>query len=578
MDTSLRGQQRRDSAAMVPLGVYLTQRLYDAGVKDIFGVPGDFSLGLFNHFVNGPTKYIGCCNELNAAYAADGYARINGIGAVATTYAVGELSAVNGIAGAWAENVPVVKITGAPTRKHFKDQPLLHHTLGDYLVPYQIFQKITAAWTILADPNDAAREIDRVLRVCILQKRPVYIGVPSDMQAEPIRADQGPWCAPQEPESDPDALAEAVSEIASRLTEARKPIFIPGVEVIRRGLIGDFKRLTEETCVPFVTMLLSKGLMEESHPNFLGLYSGARSRPSVRDAVEKSDCVIVFGERFTDFNTGGFTNKISREAQITINYNSVTIKHHTYNRVYLAALMKALLEKKLPIFPRSALAIASESCVHRAGEFVLGDPQVKLTMTRFFARLADFIPKDAVVIAETGASLFSMAETMLPDGCTFIGQTFYGSIGYTVGATLGALAAVSTHAKADGSKLRPVILCIGDGSFQLTCQEMSTMIRYGFSPLILLINNDGYTIERVIVDNVYNDIQMWKYAKLPTIFGGEDGTVCQTEGELVAYLDKVDFADSKLKFAEIILDKWDCNQLLKDAGRTMAVANKLLPA
>jgi TPP-dependent 2-oxoacid decarboxylase len=175
------------------------------------------------------------------------------------------------------------------------------------------------------------------------------------------------------------------------------------------------------------------------------------------------------------------------------------------------------------------------------------------------------VEDDSIVIAETGVALFSAAEMLMPEGATFIGQTFYGSIGYTVGATLGAGMAAQD---------RRVVLFVGDGSFQVTCQDLSTMIRNRLKPVIFLINNDGYTIERVIVDRPYNDIQPWKYHKLLDVFGGGLGLDVHTEGELEDALEKAVAADS-LIFIEIHTGRMDCPESLRKAGKSMARVNQL---
>ncbi len=560
---------------MVRLGEYLVDRLHSAGVEHVFGIPGDFCLGLLDEFIKKKDKvdYIGCSNELNAAYSADGYARIRGIGAVVTTYAVGELSALNGIAGSWAECVPVVNIVGCPSRKHFSDGALLHHTLGDYMKPFAMFKHITAAQTMLMNPDTCVAEIDHMLNVCLLTKRPVYIGVPSDMVKQEIRLDNPiyskPYVHPSPKESEPEALKEAVADVARTIANAKRPVFIPGVELIRRNLQGVFAKLTEKTKIPYVTMLLSKGLLSETHDNFIGLYSGARSRPEVAKVVEESDCIIIIGEKLTDFNTGGFSAPIVNCKRILIDYDQTQISCRSYSHVYIHDIIERLVDAIKPI-EQYSFKKGRDACVHcRSSKFEPKENQ-DLTMDRLFARMGTYLPEKCVVLAETGASLFSAAETMLPEGAIFIGQTFYGSIGYSVGATLGVCVAVKKEGRA-------VINFVGDGSFQLTCQTLSTMIMYKMNPTIILINNDGYLIERVITDNIYNDIQMWKYARLPEIFGGRAGPVCKTEGELEKALkDKDGDFKNDLQLIEVILGKWDCNELLKEAGRTMAKTNGLV--
>jgi len=544
---------------------YLLTRLKEIGVDHLFGVPGDFVLGFFNQVLKSDLKYVGTCNELNAAYAADGYARIRGIGAFASTYGVGELSAVNGVAGAFAERVPVVVITGAPATINFRTRPLLHHTLGDYQVPLRIYEKVTVASTQLVSGETAGAEIDRVLSACLSHQQPVYISLPSDvvmMKTALPNAFPFPTPAP----SDQEALAEALKEALAMLDKAQRPVVIGDVELIRFKLQKDFAALLDKTGFPYVTMMLGKTILSEHHPQFIGLFEGARSRDYVRNRVESADCTLQLGTLMTDFNTGGFTTNLDSSKTIRANIRSVKIKHHYYENVYLQDFIMGLTEK---LSRRDAetleIQCAAEACVHRHTKPYRPVLLQLITIERFFDRMSHFLSDNAIVIAETGVSLFSAAEMLMPKGATFIGQTFYGSIGYTIGATLGAGMAAQD---------RRVVLFIGDGSFQVTCQDLSTIIRNHLKPVIFLINNDGYTIERVISDRPYNDIQPWQYHKLVDVFGGGLGLDVRTEGELEEALNKAVASDT-LVFIEVHTGRLDCPESLRSAGRSMAKTNHI---
>jgi indolepyruvate decarboxylase len=544
---------------------YLLSRLKEIGVDHLFGVPGDFVLGFFNQVLKSDVKYIGTCNELNAAYAADGYARIRGIGAFVSTYGVGELSAINGVAGAFAERVPVVVITGSPATINFRTRPLLHHTLGDYQIPLQMYEKITAASTELISAETAPAEIDRVLSACLARQQPVYISLPSDvvmMKCGRPEAFPLPMPAP----SDPAALAEALKEALGMLDEARKPVVLGDVELLRFKLQKEFAGFLEKTGFPYVTMMLGKTVLSEQHPQFIGLFEGDRSREYVRKRVDSADCILQLGGMMTDFNTGGYTTDLDDSKTISANIHSVKIKHHYYENVYLHDFILGLTDK---LSHRDAATLdiqcASDGCIHRNTEPYRPDSQKPLTIKRFFDRMSHFIENNSIVLAETGVSIFSAAEMLMPEGATFIGQTFYGSIGYTVGATLGACTAAQN---------RPAVLFVGDGSFQVTGQDLSTMIRNHLKPVIFLINNDGYTIERVITDHPYNDIQPWQYHKLVDIFGGGLGLDVRTEGELEDALGKAATAEC-LVFIEIHTGRLDCAESLRSAGRQMARTNQL---
>jgi len=551
--------------AQITVAEYLLIRLKEIGVDHLFGVPGDFVLGFFNEVLKSDVKYIGTCNELNAAYAADGYARIRGIGAFSSTYGVGELSAINGVAGAFAERVPVVVITGSPATINFRTRPLLHHTLGDYQIPMKMYEKITVASTQLVSAETAPAEIDRVLSECISHQQPVYISLPADVVLMKCNRPT-PFNFPTRPQSNKDALAEAIKEAIKMLDKAQKPIVIGDVELIRFKLQKEFARFLDKTGFPYVTMMLGKTLLSEHHPQFIGLFEGDRSRDYVKNRVESADCILKLGTLMTDFNTGGFTTNLDDSKMISGNIGYVKIKHHYYENVHLHDFILGLTEK---LSRRDTITMdiqcASNSCVHRHTETYMPDVAEPITVKRFFDRMSHFIENNSMVIAETGVSLFSAAEMLMPEGATFIGQTFYGSIGYTVGATLGACMAAQD---------RKALLFVGDGSFQVTCQDLSTMIRNNLKPIIFLINNDGYTIERVIVDHPYNDIQPWHYHKLVEIFGGAPGFDVRTEGELEDALDKAAKADG-LVFIEIHTGRLDCPESLRSAGRSMAKTNQL---
>jgi len=549
----------------ITVAEYLLFRLKEIGVDHLFGVPGDFVMGFLNQVMKSDVKYIGTCNELNAAYAADGYARIKGIGAFTSTFGVGELSAINGVAGSFAERVPVVVITGSPATINFRTRPLLHHTLGDYQIPLKMYEKITIASTQLDSVEKAPAEIDRVLLACLSHQQPVYISLPSDIMMMKCNRTI-PFLFPTHPKSDKEALGEAIKEAVKMIENSKKPIVIGDVELIRYKLQSEFAAFLKKTGFPYVTMMLGKTVLSEYHPQFVGLFEGDRSRTSVKNRVDSADCILALGALMTDFNTGGFTTNMDESKTISANIGYVKIKHHYYENVHLHDFILGLTEK----LSRSDSAMqniqgAVDSCVHRRTESFQPDTPKPITIKRFFDRMSHFLETDSIVIAETGVSLFSAAEMLMPENATFIGQTFYGSIGYTVGATLGVC--VAEHK-------RRAILFIGDGAFQVTCQDLSTMIRYNLKPIIFLINNDGYTIERVICDHPYNDIQPWHYHKLVEVFGNGLSFDVRNEGELEDALNKASIADC-LVFIEIHTGRMDCSETLRSAGKSMAKINKL---
>jgi len=449
---------------------------------------------------------------------------------------------------------------------NFSTRTLLHHTLGDYQIPMYMYEKITAASTLLTSPITAPAEIDRIISACLFHQQPVYLCIPSDVVTMKCNRPNSAFSFPTQIESNQDLLAEAIKETLAILGQAKMPVVIGGVELIRFKLQKEFSEFLDKTGFPYATMMLGKTVISEHHPQFIGLFEGDRSRDDVSRRIKSADCVLQLGTMLTDYNTGGFSSHLDSLKTISANIGVVKIRNKTYANVNLCDFIVGLTNK---LFRRKTetldIQCASENCSHRFTELYSHNSPKPLTIKRFFDRMSHFIKDDAIVIAETGVSLFSAVEVLLPEKATFIGQTFYGSIGYTVGATLGACLAAQE---------RKVVMFIGDGAFQVTCQDVSTMIRNNTKPIIFLLNNDGYTIERVICDRDYNDIQPWKYHELPKVFGGELGFDVRTEGELEDALAKATVAD-RLVFIEIHTSRMDCSEALRKAGHSMAEANQL---
>eukprot|EP01117_Protostelium_nocturnum_P010630 TRINITY_DN3827_c0_g1_i2.p1 TRINITY_DN3827_c0_g1~~TRINITY_DN3827_c0_g1_i2.p1 ORF type:complete len:581 (+),score=192.22 TRINITY_DN3827_c0_g1_i2:79-1743(+) len=544
------------------ISTYLFSRLKELGCDHLFGVPGDFVLNFFDRIGQSELKYIGCCNELNAAYAADAYARIKGISCLSTTYGVGELSAINGVAGSYAERLPVVVITGAPgTNKEAMGLPL-HHTLGNYAIPRDIYSHVTVDHFHLNQNNKhvAHEEIDRVLISCIQNSRPVYIAIPQDLVDLPVPSPKISLREQLKVETDEESLNEALEESIKMIENSKLPVFVADVGLKRAGLKKNFEKLLEASGIPFSTLMMGKSLIDEDHPQFIGLFMGESSRDYVKERIKESDCVVFFGMVKTDFNTGGFSIEIPRNKSIEVSEEKVRIRNHTFERVHMANFIDKLSEK-ITKRDTSTLHVkkASDGCSHRKSIEYEAKKGEGITVSRFFTRMAHYIPENSIVVAETGVSLFAAAETMLPKNCEFIAQTFYGSIGYTIGATLGASIAAPD---------RKTFLFVGDGSLQVTVQDISTMIRYKSNPTIFVLNNDGYTIERLILDGPFNDIQMWKYKMLPFVFGGKEGEEAKTEDQLETVLSKISHKEFNL--VEVFTPKMDATQSLVTAGKNMA--------
>jgi TPP-dependent 2-oxoacid decarboxylase len=532
-------------AEMMTVGQYLVRRLEQVGLKHIFGVPGDYALRLFDVLEASSLDVVVTCNELNAGYAADAYARMNGVGAVCVTYGVGGFSVFNAVAGAFAERVPLIIISGGPQIPSGPSRVLLHHTIGDMNLQYKIYEHIMAAAVVLQDPNKAPEQIDMAITGCLRARLPVYLELPMDMVGQPCRP-AGAFEVDTVIPSDPETLAEAVAEAVHMLAQAKNPAVLAGVEIHRLGLCQELEGFIDHTRYPVATTILGKSVLSERHPQFLGVYFGGLCPESIRKSIEDADVLLCLGALMTDVNLGIGTARHDHSRMIVANSDKVGIKHHVYPQVGLQGFMQGL---------QAALPQGREGQVPQVHAALLGGedfaprPREAVTLRRFFQRLNRYLNGAMMVISDAGnASLFGAAELYLPDGVPFIAQAFYVSIGYALPATLGAQLAAPT--------LRPITL-VGDGAFQMTVQELSTIIRHGLNPIIFLMNNDGYSIERVFHDGPYNDLRMWKYHQLPEVFGGGWGCEVRTEGELEDALHQAAHRSRELAFIEVHLERHD---------------------
>ncbi|MCP3966969.1 MAG: alpha-keto acid decarboxylase family protein [Lentisphaerae bacterium] len=545
----------------LPLAEYLLLRLRELNIDHIFGVPGDYNLSFLDKIVEYPDiEWVGNCNELNAAYAADGYARVRGAAALVTTFGVGELSAINGLAGAFSEHIPLVSIVGMPSSSTQHAHVIVHHTLGntDFRVFAEMAGKITCGQAILNKSN-AVNAINELLIRAVRYKRPVYLGIPSDMFMTELETEITPLKL-ETPKSDPNALDEAANAAAELIMQSRRPVMLIDLDSERFNMKYLIKEFLEATNFPAVTRPMGKGVLDESYTNFLGFDCGDFSAPELRARLESSDCVVSVGTKQSDFNTGNFTSTLNLNTVIDIQSNHVRVRHAVFDNVFYSDFLMYLkdkINKKIDTEKLPHPDIIKYKAENR-----------QLSQERFWQRAADFIKSDSILVCETGTSLFGIFQQKLPENIKFIGQALWASIGYSVGAALGAAVAAPK---------KDVVLFVGDGSLQLTAQAISTMLRLKLNPIIFVINNDGYTVERLIhgAHQPFNDIMNWQYTKLPETFNGESWTVrVSTETELEKALSEIHEHRDKLRMVEVVMDKFDAPELLEKIGGACADLNR----
>jgi indolepyruvate decarboxylase len=504
------------------IGEYLIRRLQDYGIADCFGIPGDYILSLYAMMEESPLNMVGCTSEDCAGFAADAYARVHGMGALCVTYCVGGLSVCNAIACAYAEKSPVVMITGSPGLRERIHNPLLHHMVRNFRTQYDVFEKLCVAGTELDNPVTAFHEIDRVLAACQRFKRPVYIELPRDMVH--VRPEARPLFESHVPPSDPRALDEAVEEAARRIEHARQPVLLLGVEIHRFGLQDLALKLAEQAGIPMAATMLGKGVVAETHPLYMGLYEGAIGREEITRYVEASDCVVMLGTFMTDINLGIYTAELDIGDCIYATSEQLRIRHHHYHDVRLDDFIRRLVERRIkrerpqPPAPtewnREPFKLAAKA---------------PITITRLMSRLDEQLDDATIVIADVGDALFASTELTTHARTEFLAPAYYTSMGFAVPAALGAQTA------------RPnarVIAIVGDGAFQMTGMELSTLVRNNMPVIVIVLDNGGYGTERLLHPGEFkfNDIHAWKYSELPVVLGGGTGYDVRTEGDFDAAL------------------------------------------
>lgn len=544
------------------IGDYLLDRLAELGLTEMFGVPGDFNLHFLDHVVAHDTvRWVGSANELNAGYSADGYARIRGIGAFLTTYGVGELSAINALAGSTAESVPVVQIVGAPPKDVQASGRKIHHSLGDG--DFKHFVRMAAEVTCAHADLDAATatwEIDRVLREVVFRRKPGYLMLAHDVAEVPTFPPNTPL-ATDLVQTTPGAEA-AFERAVRRFLSGRRAAVLADLMVHRLGATEQLSAMLSETRLPFATLAWGKTLVDESDPHFVGIYAGAASQPQVREVIEEAEALITVGVEYTDNTTAGFSMDLDAAKLIEISRFGARVAGEVFTPISLEVALQVIHRVIADLGDVEAMpheTAEDPTTPHEPGEGAL-------TQDALWSTLASQLESGNIVAADQGTSYFGMAAHRFPASSTFIGQPMWGSIGYTLPAILGA-------GLADRER-RPVLL-IGDGSAQLTIQEMGVIIREQLPAVVVLVNNDGYTVERAIhgPDQSYNDIPRWRWELVPQLFGAAEGTYryhrVTTEAELLeACRDTMAHRDH-LVLIEAITARDDIPRLLNDVAEAL---------
>lgn len=497
----------------MPLGDFLVAYLKRMGVTHIFGLPGDLVLGLFHRFGRDRgLEIVTFSHEPAVGFAADGYARsTRRLGVVCVTYGAGGHNVVNPVAGAYAEQVPLLVVSGGPGEAESQIGGV-HHQAKSLAGQHAIFREITCDARILQRPESAAREIHEVVTRIQGELRPGYLEIHRDMVdteipvPEEIRRWDGKF--PPTP-SDARKLREAVAEATSRLRAAKRPVLFGGVELFRERCESDFLVLAEKLGAPVVTTILAKGVFPMDHPLHMGIHMGPFSPKPIEKRVRDADLVLSLGNQLTDMNLGAARPQVKREHSIWAVNDRVNVSFHQYTEVTLGDFVRALGRQDLPRF--------EERVVHhdnlkrrRPG----ARPPRRLSVNDLLVEVDEFLaetPRIYDVFAESGDMLFGGLEVRVPSGGLYFAQGYYASMGFGVPAALGAQI---------GTGRRPLVLS-GDGAFQMTGPEISHAPKHGLSPIVVLVNNAGWGIFRPVSPRQdLLEIPGWPYAELAQEWGG----------------------------------------------------------
>lgn len=546
------------------LGTYLVDRLRQLGIGHVFGIPGDYVLALYKVLEESPIKLVGTTREDCAGFAADAYARIRGVGALCVTYCVGGFNTVNAVACAYAERSPVVVLTGSPGMSERARNPYLHHMVRDFETQKEVFEKITVAAVVLDDPLTAARQIDRALDALKRYRRPVYLEIPRDLVHAPLPS-LGIATPTVDDANDPAALAEALTEVRAMLAHAKRPVILAGAEVGRFGLQDELVRLVERFNIPIASTLHGKSIVQEDHPLYVGVYGGLIGREEVLQFVHDADCLLILGSILSDVDVIDPQRPSLAEGQVIhATADRIAIKHHRYERIDFEAFLRGLLHTQLTPFESRALPKPE------AVETRVPAPETPVTLQGLFSYLDSRLTHQTVVVADVGESMFASADLHVRRRFEFLSPAYYTSMGFAVPAAIGASFADPT--------LRPIVL-VGDGAFQMTGTELATAVRHGQAPIVIVLNNQGYSTEREILEGSFNDIHEWRYENICELVGGGVGYRVRTHGELVSALSRA-FADNgQMHVLNVVLDPNDRSPGMRRlAGRLAKRLGALKPS
>jgi indolepyruvate decarboxylase len=538
----------------------LTRRLLDAlqgrGATNVFGIPGDFALPLFREIERDATlPLFTLSHEPGVAFAADATARMRGgLGVIAVTYGAGALNLVNAVAGAYAERVPLVVLSGAPAAREASSGLKLHHQVKGLDSQWRVFEELTVDRARLDDAATAPAMIARVLDSALRESRPVYLEIPRDMACVPCAV------VPERtfPSVDEETVAACADELLERLERAKRPMVMIGVEVRRYGLESQVADLARRMRLPVVTTFMGRGLLSERPTSLRGTYLGLAGDPEISAEVETSDGLLLLGVIVSDTNFAVSAKRIDLRHTVQASEGRVAMGHHVYDDVPLPRLISALLAR-LPALdlraePQSSCqaVVPAPVPVRSPDEHSRGRRSTAIEPADIARAINEIFRRHGAmpIASDVGDCLFTAMDVQ---PTALIAPGYYATMGYGVPAALGLQAATG---------LRPMVL-VGDGAFQMTGWELGNAQRYGWDPIVLIFNNSGWGMLRCFEPDVrFNDLSTWDFSAMAAGMGG-DGYRANTCGELEDALAAAHATRGRFQLIDIRLSPDACSPTLR---------------
>ncbi|MCX9085730.1 MAG: thiamine pyrophosphate-binding protein [Candidatus Methanoperedens sp.] len=527
------------------IGEYLLEAIKELGITSVFGIPGDMVIRFFKVIEDDPDLDIYTfSHEPGVGFAAIGSARATQKPAVAVvTFGVGGLNMLNSVACAYAEKTPLIIISGAPGENEKIKGDLLHHTIKNFTSQLNIFREVTVEAVLLDSPKTAYMKIQNALSACSEFMLPVYIELPRDMVDEKI-------FIPEEKEAlfypiNSGAIKEASEEILQRISNAKRPVILAGVETERFKLNTSVISLAERLNIPLVTAFLARDIIPNEHPLYYGTYVGLAGNKVAMELVEGSDCLLMLGVIIADANLGIKIKKLKQESMILSVSRQVQIQNHIYHDVPLKMLMEELLRNKLEKctldLPKKQDVVINRSCKLTVSSITTGEMIDAINW--FFSEYGQM-----PIVSDTGDCLFTTLSINAP---MVMASAYYCTMGFGAPAAIGYMLTTGQ---------RPLVL-IGDGAFQMTGQEICHCPRFGINPIFIIFNNKRWGMQQLFDPTAgFNELDNWPYSRIAELWGGK-GYLCDTCEKLYkAFEDAKD--DKEFSLIEVILEKDELSEEL----------------